>query len=145
MQILPCSIFLCHLIAAVRSETNLFSDDQGLLSDDNIFSDRIPGATIDGFGLQANSALDPLDAEDSNWSLDDNNLDLTSGVGFSSNLVLADNGGLNFFDGSQSSSSPNTVDLNLSPGSDSISSEPDADLNFLVSSMDPTSFLQSSI
>lgn len=133
MQILPCSIVLWHLIAAVRSETNLFSENLGLFSDDNIFSDQSPGATIDGLGLQTNSALDPLDAEDSNWSLDDDNLDLASGVGFSSNLVLADKGGLNFFDGSDPSSSP------------SISSEPDADLNFLVSSMDPTSFLQSSI
>lgn len=145
MKILPCSLMIWNLIVAACSATDLFSENQDLSSENNLFSEGNSAETIHGLDLQTSNTIDSLNTGDSKWFLDDGNIDLDSLVGPDSSLFLTDNGGLSSFKGSDLNSSPDTLnwDLQSEPGSGSSLS--DVDLTSLVSLTDPTSLLQDSI
>lgn len=145
MQIVPCSIILWHMIAAAQATPELFSDNQGSLSENNIFSDGTPGATIGGLDHQASIGIDSLNAEGSNWLLEDGHIDLQSGAGSSSSLFLSVDSDLPSSKGSDPNSSPDLLDWNLQPEPGLGSSLPDDDLTSLIFLTDPTSLLQNSI
>lgn len=89
--------------------------------------------------------VDSLNAEDSNWLLEDGNLDLNPGAGSSSKLFLSDDSGLPSFKELNLNSSPDMLDWNLQPEPGSVSFVPNADLTTLSSLTDPISLLQDSI
>ena len=129
-------------IGAVYAETDSLWDTQDLLSG-NIFTDRVPGATVDEF--PGSNIVDLLNIGDSDWLLENGNIDLNPLSELYSNMFPADTDGLMSFTGSDSNLPFDSVDWDLQPESVPDSSLPDADLITLVSATDPSSLLRDSI